>query len=137
MQIIKCHKAFLTTSIEIINLKISGLQSKMLVLSSEGFIRSQCSWNWLVLLFIKSCHKGTRTFSDGVFDLYSSRLSSVVRSSCALLERAVEDPVHPNPLDSSPAEDSERKVVFFLFVYPKSSLSLQSPHWTEKSHWSG
>ncbi|KAI2654442.1 ALK tyrosine kinase receptor [Labeo rohita] len=49
----------------------------------------------------------TRTFSDGVFDLYSSRLSSVVRSSCALLERAVEDPVHPNPLDSSPAEDRD------------------------------
>uniref|UniRef100_A0A672RC47 Tyrosine-protein kinase receptor n=1 Tax=Sinocyclocheilus grahami TaxID=75366 RepID=A0A672RC47_SINGR len=43
-----------------------------------------------------------KTFSDGAFDLYSSCLSSVVRSSCALLERAVEDPAHPNPLDSSP-----------------------------------
>ncbi|XP_016400064.1 ALK tyrosine kinase receptor-like [Sinocyclocheilus rhinocerous] len=27
---------------------------------------------------------------------------TVVRSSCALLERAVEDPAHPNPLDSTP-----------------------------------
>lgn len=73
----------------------------------------------------------TRTFSDIVFDLFSSCLSSVVRSSCALLERAVEDPVHPNPLDYSPVEHVERKadylfapfsftscfaVVFFLFV---------------------
>lgn len=67
-------------------------------------------------------------------------LSSVVRSSCALMERAVEDPLHPNPLDSSPLEDSEciylfrfpSDVVFFLFVsqyfFPKWSLSFQSPH---------
>lgn len=93
----------------------------------------------------------TRIFPDVVFDLFSSCLSSVVRSSCALLERA-EDPVHPNPLDYNPVEDIERKadylfapfsltscfaVVFFLFVslnVPKWILSLLSPHSTEKKH---
>uniref|UniRef100_A0A672NPS4 ALK tyrosine kinase receptor-like n=1 Tax=Sinocyclocheilus grahami TaxID=75366 RepID=A0A672NPS4_SINGR len=69
----------------------------------------------------------TRTFSDGVFDLYSSCLSSVVRSSCALLERAVEDPVHPNPLDSSPVEDSE-----FSFCDFESPCS-----WTLSNHSAG
>ncbi|XP_067223959.1 tyrosine-protein kinase receptor [Chanodichthys erythropterus] len=52
---------------------------------------------------------------------------TVVRSSCALLERAVEDPVHPNPLDSRPVEDSE--LSFCDFESPCS--------WTLSNHSTG
>uniref|UniRef100_A0A8C1A7X2 Tyrosine-protein kinase receptor n=1 Tax=Cyprinus carpio carpio TaxID=630221 RepID=A0A8C1A7X2_CYPCA len=49
------------------------------------------------------------------------------KSSCALLERAVEDPAHPNPLDSSPVEDSE--ISFCDFESPCS--------WTLSNHSAG
>ncbi|XP_056333158.1 tyrosine-protein kinase receptor [Danio aesculapii] len=52
---------------------------------------------------------------------------TVVRSSCALLEKAAEDPVHPNPLQSSPAEGSD--VSFCDFESPCS--------WTLSSHSTG
>ncbi|XP_016101484.1 ALK tyrosine kinase receptor-like, partial [Sinocyclocheilus grahami] len=57
---------------------------------------------------------------------------TVVRSSCALLERAVEDPVHPNPLDSSPVED--------MLLHPSavSFCDFESPcSWTLSNHSAG
>ncbi|XP_026109593.1 ALK tyrosine kinase receptor-like, partial [Carassius auratus] len=51
------------------------------------------------------------------------RVREVVRSSCALLERAAEDPAHPHPLDSSSVED----ISFCDFESPCSwTLSNQS-----------
>ncbi|XP_059375104.1 tyrosine-protein kinase receptor isoform X1 [Carassius carassius] len=62
-----------------------------------------------------------QTFFQFAFFIFT-----VVRSSCALLERP-EDPAHPNPLDSSPVEDSE--LSFCDFESPCS--------WTLSNHSAG